>query len=381
MIIGLVGKPSSGKSSFFKAATMIDVKISPVPFTTIKPTIGIGYVVIDCVEKEFNVRCNPKYGYCKNGKRFIPVKLVDVGGLIPGSHLGKGIGNQFLDEIRQASALIQVVDASGLTDEEGNPTKGFDPRKEIEFLENEIDSWFESVIKRNIEKTKLPTSKSDLINFLHEKLSGLEITKSQLSLALEKTSLDNIREFARILRKESKKVIIAANKIDLPSSKENFEKLKNEYKNMVPTSAESEIALKKASEKGLLDYTVGDGFEIKGSLDENQKKGLEFMKREVIDKYGSTGIQECLNKAVFEILNYIAVYAVANANKLTDKEGNILPDVHLVPRTTTAKELAFRIHTSIGEKFIAGIDAKTKRKLSADYQLKNNDAVEIAFAK
>jgi len=381
MIIGLVGKPSSGKSSYFKASTMIDVKISPLPFTTIASNIGIGYIALDCVEKEFNVKCNPKHGYCKNGKRFVPVKLADVGGLIPGSHLGKGIGNKFLDEIRQASALIQIIDASGLTDSEGQPTINYDPKIEIEFLENEIDLWFTDVIKRALQKVTKVSSKADLIQILSEQLSGLGISKEHIEQALEKASYTDTEKFAKLIRKISKPIILAANKIDLRQSQENFEKLKQKYQNIIPTSAEAEIALKKAAEKGLIDYSVGNGFEIKGNLDENQKKALEFIKKEVIEKYGSTGVQNCLNKAVFEMLNYIAVYPVADANKLTDKEGNVLPDVYLIPKGTTAKELAFNIHTSIGEKFIAGIDARTKRKLSADYQLKNNDVIEIAFTK
>ena len=381
MIIGLVGKPSSGKSSFFKAATMIDVKISPVPFTTIQPNIGISYIAIDCAEKEFNVKCNPKHGYCKKGKRFVPVKLADVGGLIPGSHLGKGIGNKFLDEIRQASALIQIIDTSGLTDSEGNPTTNYDPNTEIEFLENEIDLWFADVIKRALQKITKVSSKSDLIQVLAEQLSGLEISKQSIENALEQTSYTDAEKFAKVIRKISKPILYAANKIDLKSSQENFVKLKQNYENIVPASAEAEIALKKAAEKWLIDYSAGNGFEIKGNLEENQRKGLDFIKKEVIEKYGSTGVQNCLNKVVFELLDYIAVYPVTNANKLTDKDGNVLPDVHLVPRGTTAKELAFRIHTSIGEKFIAGIDARTRKKLSSDHQLKENDVVEIVFAK
>jgi len=382
MIIGLLGKPSSGKSSFFKAATMIDVKISPIPFTTIQPNVGVGYIAIDCVEKGFNTRCDPKHGYCKDGKRFVPVKLADVGGLIPGSHLGKGIGNKFLDEIRQASTLIQIIDTSGLTDSEGNPTTNYDPNTEIEFLENEINLWFADVIKRALQKiTKNVSSKSDLIQILSEQLSGLEISKNHIEQALEHASYTDTENFAKTIRKISKPIIIASNKIDLKQAQENFEKLKQKYQNIVPTSAEAEIALKKAAEKGLIDYSVGNGFEIKGNLEENQRKALEFIKKEVIEKYGSTGVQNCLNRAVFELLNYIAVYPVADANKLTDKDGNVLPDVYLVPQDTTAKELAFKIHTSIGEKFIAGIDARTKKRLSADYQLKNNDVIEIIFAK
>ncbi len=381
MLIGLLGKPSAGKSSFFKAATMIDVKISAVPFTTIEPNVGIGYIAIGCVEKEFNVKCNPKHGYCKNGKRFAPVKLADVGGLIPGSHLGKGIGNKFLDEIRQASALIQVIDASGLTDSEGNPTINYDPNLEIEFLEDEIDLWFAGIMTRAFQKIEKVSSKTDLIKVLAEQLSGLEIGKFQIEKALEQASYTDVEKFAHVIRKISKPILYAANKIDLKQAQGNFEKLRQKYENAVPTSAEAEIALKKASEKELIEYSVGNGFEIKGNLEERQKNALEFIKKEVIEKYGSTGVQNCLNKAVFELLNYIAVYPVASSNKLTDKENNVLPDVFLVPSNITLKEFAFKVHSTMGEKFIAGIDARTKRRLSADYNLKNNDVIEIVFAK
>ncbi|MBI2084500.1 MAG: redox-regulated ATPase YchF [Candidatus Aenigmarchaeota archaeon] len=380
MIIGLVGKPSSGKSSFFKAATMIDVKTSPVPFTTIEPNAGIGYATIDCVCKDFNLTCKPKHGHCKDGKRFVPVKLVDVGGLIPGSHAGRGLGNKFLDEIRQASVLIQIVDASGLTDAEGKPTENFDPRKEIEFLEDEINYWFEYVVKRNLEKLKLPSSKADLINLLHEKLSGLEVTKEQISQTLERSSLNDIEKFSKILRELSKPIIIAANKIDLPPAQENLEKLKQPHKLVIPTSAESEVALKKAHEKKLV-YYHGNDFHVIGDLDEGRKKALEFIQREVLDRFGSTGVQECLNKAVFDVLNYIAVYPVADANKLTDKDGNVLPDAFLVPNGATVKEFAFKVHTQLGEKFVTGIDTRTKMRLAADHKLKHRDVVSIVFGR
>lgn len=382
MQIGIIGKPSSGKSSFFKAATLIDVKITGVPFTTITPNIGIGYVIVDCVEKEFNVKCKPKTGFCKNGERFVPVKLIDVGGLIPGSHLGKGIGNKFLDDLRQASVLIQTVDCSGLTDSEGKPTVNYDPNTEIEFLEKEIDLWFTDVIKRASQKiVRKVSSRAELIQVLSEQLSGLEISKQHIEEALEKASFTDTEKFASVIRKISKPILIAANKIDLKSAQENFEMLKEKYQNIVPTSAEAEIALKKAAEKNFIDYLPGNGFEIKKEMEEKQRKALEFIRKEVIDKYGSTGIQNCLNKAVFDLLNYIVVYPVADADKLCDKDKNILPDAWLVPNGTNLRTFAFMIHTEIGEKFICGIDVRTKRRLAADYLLKNNDVIEIAFTK
>jgi ribosome-binding ATPase YchF (GTP1/OBG family) len=386
MQIGLVGKPSSGKSTFFKAATLIDVKITGIPFCTIKPNVGIGYVIIDCVCKEFGVKCNPRTGFCKNGKRFVPVKLIDVAGLVPGAHEGRGLGNQFLDDLRQASALIHIVDFSGLRDEEGRPTFGYDPSKDIEFLEEEIDLWFASIIEKAIkkfERSLVGKTKADLIEILAQQLSGLEISKEHIERALERASLADTKNFARILRKISKPILIAANKIDLKEAQENFERLKGKFPDIIPTSAEAEVALKKAAEKNLIDYLPGDDFKIidKSKLNESQIKVLELIKKEIIEKYGSTGVQDCLNKAVFDLLNYIAVYPVADSKKLTDKEGNVLPDVFLVPKGMSLKEFAFKIHSEIGEKFICGIDARTKKKLSADYQLQNKDVVEIAFAK
>jgi len=378
MLVGFVGKPSCGKSSMFKAATLIDVKITGIPFCTIEPNVGIGYVTVDCVEKEFGVRCNPRYGFCKNGKRFVPVKLIDVAGLVPGAHEGRGLGNQFLDDLRQASVLIHIVDFSGLRDEEGKPTSGHDPSKDIDFLEKEIDAWFASVVKKAVSKvgSLAGKSQSDFVELLYQQLSGLEVKKKDVQEVLNKVSYTDVERFASELRKISKPILIAANKIDLKEAQENFERLKDRYKHIVPTSAEAEIALKKAAEKGLMDYTPGDGFEIKKELDERQKKAIEVIKG-LIEKYGSTGVQDCLNKAVFDLLGYIAVYPVEDENRLTDKSGNVLPDVFLMPPDSTALDLAFKVHTEIGEKFVCAIDVRTKKRLGKDYKLKNNDVIKI----
>ncbi|MEM5853730.1 MAG: redox-regulated ATPase YchF [Candidatus Aenigmatarchaeota archaeon] len=380
MLIGICGKTNVGKSSFFKAATLIDVEISNRKFVTINPNIGISYVTVDCVCKEFDVECNPKSGFCKKGKRFIPVKLIDVAGLIPGAHLGKGLGNKFLDSLRQASALIHVVDASGLTDEEGNPTKGYDPCFDVKFVQEEIDLWFSDVIKRALVKIEKVQSKDELIEILTKQLSGLEVNKQQIETALQKSSVSDVEKFARIVRKISKPMLIAANKMDLPEAQENFEKLKKEFSDLiiVPTSADYEIALKKASQAGLIDYLPGNGFEIldKSKLNEAQLRALEKI-GEFVKKYGSTGVQDCLNKVIFDLLGYIVVYPVEDENKLCDKHGNILPDAFLMPKGSTALDLAYKIHTEIGENFICAIDVRKRRKVGKDYLLENGDVIKI----
>jgi ribosome-binding ATPase YchF (GTP1/OBG family) len=393
MIIGLVGKPNSGKSSMFKAMTMIDVKISSVPFTTIEPNIGVGHVIVDCACKEFGVTCAPKHGFCKNGNRFVPVKIVDVAGLVPDAHLGKGMGNQFLDDLRQASTLVHVVDATGQTDTEGNPGEG-DTEKDIEFLEKEIDMWFASVIERALKKFEKQLAKAgraDMLEILSIQFTGLEIKKPDVEAALKKIdelgmSLDlknkeSIVAFARELRKTSKPIIIAANKIDLSKAQQNFEALKEKHKHITPTSAEAEIALKRAAEKNFIDYLPGNSFTTRADLDEQQKKALEFIKMRILAEYGSTGVQQCLQKAVFELMDSIVVYPVADRNKLSDKEGRVLPDAFVVPRGTTVKQLAYKVHTDLGDKFICGVDVRTKRKLAADHELENGDVIEIMTAK
>ena len=138
MIVGLVGKPSAGKSTFFKAATLAEVEIANYPFTTIEKNEGVGFVKVDCADKEFNVQCNPRFGYCLDHKRFVPIQIIDVAGLVPGAHEGKGRGNQFLDDLRQADVLIHVVDISGSIDENGRPVDrgSYDPANDVIFLDN-----------------------------------------------------------------------------------------------------------------------------------------------------------------------------------------------------------------------------------------------------
>jgi ribosome-binding ATPase YchF (GTP1/OBG family) len=121
MLLGLIGKANVGKSTFFNAATDLDVQRGNYPFTTIAPNVGVTYARVGCVCREFGIQDNPVHSFCINGTRFIPVKLMDIAGLIPGASKGKGLGNKFLDDARQADALIHVVDAAGSTDTVGRP--------------------------------------------------------------------------------------------------------------------------------------------------------------------------------------------------------------------------------------------------------------------
>ena len=391
MLIGLVGKPSSGKSTFFKAATLAEVEIASYPFTTIKANRGVGYVKVECLDKEFDMQCNPSHGFCIEHQRFVPVELMDVAGLVPGASEGKGLGNQFLNDLRQADAFIHIVDASGTTNAEGKPTKDYDVSNDIEFLEDELNKWYYNILIKAWKSFARKVEIED-VNFseaVAKQFSGLRVDEEQVKAVLLKLDFsdkpskwDNkqLMKFASELRRESKPMIIAANKVDVEKARENYEKLKKEFPDLmiVPCSADSELALREAAKAGLIDYIPGENdFKIKGELNEKQKQALENIKKNVLDKFETgTGVQAILNTAVFELLKYIAVFP-ASATKLADSKGNILPDCFLLPPGSTALDFAYFLHTDFGNNFIKAIDARTKRAVGRDYKLKHRDGLEI----
>lgn len=398
MLVGIVGKPSSGKSTFFKAATLAEAEIANYPFTTIKPNHGIGYVKVKCVCQEFGKQCNPRFGYSLGGWRFVPVDLLDVAGLVPGAHKGLGKGNQFLDDLRQADVLIHVVDISGSTNAKGEPveTGSYDPANDVEFLETELDMWYLGLLKKGWEKfaRQVQQEKGEIEKALAKQLSALKVTEdiakeaiSNLKLNKEKPgewTEEELKKLAIELRRKTKPMVIACNKIDVKGAENNFERLKEKFPNlmMVGCSAEVELALKEAAKNGLINYIPGEKeFEIlkEEDMGEAQKKGLEFMKK-FLDKIGSTGVQEILDKAVFDFLNYLAVFP-GGVNKLEDQHGNVLPDCFLMPPDSTALDFAYQIHTDIGDNFIKAIDVKKKMVIGKDHKLKHRDVIEIATKK
>lgn len=398
MLVGVVGKANVGKSTFFKAATLAEVEIANYPFTTIKPNHGTGYVKVDCADKEFNVRCKPKFGYCMGGKRFVPVDLLDVAGLVPGAHEGKGMGNQFLDDLNQADVLIHIIDVSGSTNEKGEDVEqgSYDPANDIRFLENELDMWYLRLIEKGWERfaREVNQEKPELKKAIARHLSSLRVTdklvediieKLQLDLDIMKWDHNALLKIAIELRRATKPMIIACNKIDANGDYENFESLKEKFPDeiLIPCSAESELALREAAKHNLIDYMPGgDDFNIKDGdkLNEKQKKALGFIKNNVLEKFSMTGVQQVLDKAVFELLKYIAVFPVSNS-KLMDKDSNILPDCLLVPGNITALDFAFKVHTDIGNNFIKAIDMKTRNVIGKERNLKNGDVVEIVTSK
>jgi len=397
MEIGLVGKPNSGKTTFFNAATLLNAPVADYPFTTIEANVGVTYIRRPCPCKELGVKCNPRNSTCVDGVRFIPVRIIDVAGLVEGAHKGRGLGNKFLDDLRMAAALLHIVDASGSTDKEGRPCAPgeHDPLEDVKFLEVEIRMWMKGILAKDW-KSFAKRAKYQRLNLVEEiakVMSGLGITEEMVMEATKRAGVDrenpdewsedDLYLFVSELQKISKPMIIVANKCDIPTAEKNIERLKETGYPVVPASAEAELILRRAAKKGLISYQPGDpSFTIKQreKLTEAQIAALERVGK-LLEKFGGTGVQRAIEMAVRDLLRLIVVYPVSDENKLTDKDGNVLPDVFLVKEGTTARELAYKIHTELGESFLYAIDAKTKRRVGEDYQLKEGDVIKIVSAR
>ena len=399
--IGIIGKPSSGKTTFLNAACLTNAKVSELPFTTIEPNNGVSYVKTKCVCEDLNVTDNPKNSNCIGRYRFIPINLIDVAGLVPDAHKGKGLGNRFLNDLVKADVLLHIVDITGSLDKTGKlvSTNQNDPYEDILFLENEIDLWFNNIIERTdwTKFTKaIQIEKKKVVEALFERLSGVKITKSQIIESLKSSNLysknpsmwtdQELLTFSKILRKISKPIVIIANKIDKEIGEQNLFKLKEKTESfIIPCSALAELHLRKYHENKTIRYIPGsDNFEIieKTKLNSKELEMLSKIREKILKKYQGTGIQKALNHASFIIANQICVFPVSNINTYSDNKDNVLPDAFLVEKGTKLREFVRdKIHSELAENFMFGIDAKTKKRLGESYELIDKDVIKIVTSK
>ncbi|MEF8782816.1 MAG: redox-regulated ATPase YchF [Haloarculaceae archaeon] len=385
--VALAGKPNAGKSTFYQAATMAEVDIGNYPFTTIDANRGVSHVRTDCPCLDLEERCGNEN--CHDGKRYVPVELLDVAGLVPGAHEGRGLGNQFLDELTNADIILHVVDASGATDEEGEPVEvgDHDPVKDIDFVEEEMNRWLAGIVDRNWESVERQSRSPDfdIDEALTELLTGVGATEADVAAVLRRVDYpsdprewgeEDRRRLARELRAETKPIVVVANKADATPD-ETIERLREATETVIPATAEGELALRRAVEAGVVAYDPGDAdFDIVGAVSDSQAEGLERI-RGVMETWGGTGVQRALDTAVYDVLDQITAYPVENETRWTDGQDNVLPDAHLLPAGSTPRDLAYAVHSDIGEGYLYAVDAREGRRIGEDHELEEGDVVKI----
>jgi ribosome-binding ATPase YchF (GTP1/OBG family) len=385
--LALAGKPNAGKSTFFAAATMADVDVAGYPFTTIDPNRGVSHVRTECPCLAREERCGDEN--CRNGKRYVSIELLDVAGLVPGAHEGRGLGNQFLDELTNADIILNVVDASGGTNAEGEPVEvgAHDPTEDVDFITEEIEHWLADIIGRNWETVERQSRSPDfsIDDALAEMLTGVGASEAAIAATLRELDYpadprewtDEHREkLAREIRERTKPLVVVANKADTAPDG-NVERLRAAASRTIPTSAEGELALRRGVDAGSIDYDPGDtDFSITGDLTEGQRAGLDTV-RAVMNTHGGTGVQRALDTAVYDLLDCITVYPVQNESDWTDGQGNVLPDAFLLPSDSTPLDLAYAVHSDIGDGYLHAVDARSNRRIGDDHELEEGDVIKI----
>ncbi len=384
MLIGIIGAPNKGKSTIFSALTMNEVQIADYAFTTVKPNLGVAYARKRCVETELNTKCMPRNGLCKNGMRMLPVNMIDVAGLVPGAHLGKGMGNQFLNDLAGADLLMQVVDLSGETGIDGTAAESADPSEDVLMVRKELTEWLAGIIERHMRQL---SKNADAVLGIHGIISGFKATPGQIKQAIDSASLtsgsinwnkEECLRFAEKLLALCKPMMIAANKMDKADEKKLAE-LRGKLKGyeIVACSGAIELAIRKAEKAGLLAYDMETrAMERRGSPNAEQARAISSIEN-YVKAHGGTGISGLLQTAVFSVLKKITVYPVEDEGRFTDHFGNVLPDAVLMDNGSTTLQLAERIHTDIAKGMKYGIDARSKLRIPKDYILKDDDVIKI----
>ncbi|KAF0688145.1 Aste57867_20217 [Aphanomyces stellatus] len=402
LVIGCVGKPSAGKSTFFNAVTDGKAKVGNFPFTTIEPNEGITYYMTECPCKSRGKSdvCKPKYGQCVGGTRHIPVKLLDVAGLIPGASEGAGLGNKFLDDLRHAHVLLHIIDVSGTTNEKGEATIGYNPLNDADWLTMEIHNWVYNNLWRrwvSIARRHAATQSSLRATF-QAQLSGYGASAATI-LAMLDAMGDQTKEPCVLTSWGEPEVhalvdaflaqrfptILVLNKADVGNETDkNIENVVDKYggDRCFVASAASEVFLRNMHAKRHIRYDPGDMVYTTAEDDASllpllpkMSARLDQVSDMVLFRHGSTGVRAAINAAV-QLSNMVVVYPVKSLKNFTTTDGDVFGHAVLVRQGTTVRDVAHVLSPVVGANYLYA-EGEDGRRLAEDEVATNNLIVKF----
>lgn len=297
--MGIVGLPNVGKSTLFKALTKIKVDIAPYPFTTIHPNIGVVYVPDERLKKIAEI-IKPE--------KITPtiIEFVDIAGLVKGAHKGEGLGNQFLAQVRNCDAVLEVVRAFSDSNVE-NVLGEINPEKEIEIVQVELLmkdlEILENLISKQEKETKIKEKTAiNKLGFLKKIKDLVSQGKSIFEIRLTEEEKNEIKEYQFLTQKPIFYVLNANDANKTLNSKFKY------------------LAMNLKDEEGI------------SELEENESKELGFKSQ--LDQ---------LILACYNILDLITFYTVAGGKETR---------AWTLKRGLTAPDAGGIVHSDFKEKFI-----------------------------